>query len=104
MPQTRRRSARSRATRKSSRSRSDSVIGPLKEGRLSKFGYVHVNELTEAQRHAAIKKAVQKFGALSVWKMINVLYIYNKSHPKNRHLFKMDRDWIKSTFGIENRS
>jgi hypothetical protein len=95
MPQTRRRSARSRETKR---------IGPLKKGRLSKFGYVHVNELTEAQRHAAIKKAVQKFGALSVWKMINVLYIYNKSHPKNRHIFKMDRDWIKSTFGIENRS
>ena len=98
MPQTRRRSGKSRATRRRS------VIGPLKEGRLSKFGYVHVNELTEAQRHAAIKKAVHKFGALSVWKMINVLYVYNKSNPKNRNLFKMDRDWIKSTFGIENLS
>ena len=102
MPPTRRRSVRSRATRRGSRS--DSVIGPLKKGRLSKFGYVHVNELTEAQRHTAIKKAVHKFGALSVWKMINVLYVYNKSNPKNRHLFKIDRDWIKSTFGIEMRS
>ena len=98
MPPTRRRSGKSRATRRGS------VIGPLKEGRLSKFGYVGVGELTEAQRHTAIKKAVHKFGALSVWKMINVLYVYNKSNPKNRHLFKMDRDWIKSTFGIEKRS
>lgn len=98
MSKTRRRTSRSRGAR------SRKLIGPLKEGRLSKFGYVGVGELTEAQRHTAIKKAVHKFGALSVWKMINVLYVYNKSNPKNRHLFKMDRDWIKSTFGIEKRS
>lgn len=95
MPQTRRRTSRSRATRR---------IGPLKEGRLSKFGYVHVNVLTEAQRHTALKKAVKKLGSLTVWKMVNVLYVYNKSRPATCLMFKKDRDWIKSTFGIESRS
>jgi len=98
MPQTRRRTSRSRGTR------SRKLIGPLKEGRLSKFGYVHVNEMTEAQRHASLKKAVKKLGSLTVWKMVNVLYVYNKSRPATCLMFKKDRNWIKSTFGIESRS
>lgn len=98
MAHTRRRSRGSRGTR------SSKLIGPLKEGRLSKFGYVHVNELTEAQRHTALKKAVKKLGSLTVWKMVNVLYVYNKSRPATCLMFKKDRDWIKSTFGIESRS
>lgn len=95
MPQIRRRTSHSRVTRR---------IGPLKEGRLSKFGYVHVNDLTEAQRHTALNNAVKKLGSLTVWKMVNVLYVYNKSRSATCLMFKKDRDWIKRTFGIESRS
>ncbi len=89
MPQTRRRSRR--GTRR---------IGPLKKGRLTKFGYVHVKELSQKERHAALRKAVNSLGSLTVWKMVNVLYVYNKRHGAVGTLFKSDRDWIERTFGI----
>ena len=77
------------------------LIGPLKKGRLTKFGYHDVHYLSETQRHSALRKAVEKFGSLSVWKMVNVLYVYNKAHPKMRNLFNSDRIWIKNTFGLK---
>lgn len=89
-----------RQTRRGTR-RSRDLIGPLRKGRLSKFGYHDVHDLSETQRHSALSKAVEKFGSLSVWKMVNVLYIYNKRHPKMRDLFNRDRVWIKNTFGLK---
>lgn len=96
MAQTRSRRGSTASTR-----RSRDLIGPLKKGRLTKFGYHDVHDLSETQRHDALSKAVEKFGSLSVWKMVNVLYIYNKSHPKMRSLFNRDRVWIKNTFGLK---
>ena len=89
MPQTRRRSRK--GTQR---------IGPLKKGRLTKFGYTHVKELSERERHGALRKAVNSLGSLTVWKMVNVLYVYNKKHAATGALFKSDRDWIEKTFGI----
>ena len=72
-------------------------IGALRKGDLTQFGY-HTN-LAADKRRSALKKAVEKYNALSVFRKLNVVYIYNKIRsPKSSMIFFMDRNWIKRTF------
>ena len=43
---------------------SENVIGPLRKGDLSKYGY-NIKK-SEADRHAALKKAIEEYTALGV--------------------------------------
>ena len=77
-------------------------IGPLRKGELSKYGYVAINNLSEHTRHAALSKAVEEFGSLSVWKKVNVLYIFTKNtNPELSAKYNADRNWIKKKFGLK---
>lgn len=67
----------------------------LRKNSLSRFGYEKIIDLTERQRRIALNKSVKEYGSLTVWKKLNLLYIYNKY--KNRSLAKKvkeDRDYI----------
>ena len=92
MPQrTRRNSRKGISTRK---------IGPLKKGELLRFGYKAI--LSSTERHTALKRAVAKYGSLSVWKKINVLYVYSKySNPALHKKYDADRNWIRRTYGLK---
>jgi len=70
-------------------------IGKLRKGGLE--GY-HAT-LPPAERHAILKKAVAKHGALRVFRKLNAIYVYNKaSSPSSSVTFLADRNWVKRTF------
>ena len=80
-------------------------IGPLRKGDLAQFGYSSVKELSESRRHLSLAKAVRTYGALTVWRKVNALYIYLKNTaPASSAIFKADRDWIKERYGISSGS
>jgi len=56
------------------------VLPKLKKGSLTSLGY-GIRE-SSATRHAALKKALKKYGYSSLIKKLNVLVVYNKNaHP-----------------------
>ena len=77
-------------------------IGPLRTGNLASFGYSKVVDLSEGRRHIALAMAVREYGALSVWRKLNAVYIYTRrSSPASSAIFRKDRDWVKEHYGIE---
>jgi hypothetical protein len=77
-------------------------IGPLRKGELTKFGYENVAKLSVAERHAALRKAIDAYGSLGVWRKLNAVQIYTRRiSPGVSAIFKADMDWIRSTFGIK---
>jgi hypothetical protein len=73
------------------------LIGPLQKGELSKHGYSHVAELSESKRHAALKKAVKEFGALSIGRKLNALSILTRNvNPNVSKKYKKDSEWVFS--------
>ena len=76
-------------------------IGELKEGELSQFGYDHVVKMSTTDRRAALRKAVAKYGSLTVWRQLNARSIYTRNtSPASSLLFLRDRNWVKRTYGI----
>lgn len=76
-------------------------IGALRKGDLAQFGYDKVTEMSVGRRHLALAAAVSAYGALSVWRKLNAVYIYTRrTAPASSRVFKADRDWIKSHYGI----
>jgi hypothetical protein len=74
-------------------------IGTLKKGLLIKFGYQNVTQLSQQQRHEALAKAIRAYGALSVFRKLNAVYVYNrKTNPSHSKIFKTDRDWVRLQF------
>jgi hypothetical protein len=76
-----------------------SGIGPLKAGRLSKFGYS--SSRPASVRHEALGKAIKAYSALSVYRMLNAVYVYTKNtSPAVSALYKADRDWVGAKHGL----
>ena len=77
------------------------TIGPLRKGDLKQYGYQKIEGLSLKTRRQALKQAVERYGSLSVWKKLNVLYIFNKNtNPALSELYNKDRAWIRETYGI----
>jgi hypothetical protein len=77
-------------------------IGALRKGDLTQFGYTDVTSMSEGRRHLALAKAVRTYGALSIWRKLNAVYVYTRNtSPASSRIFKADRDWIKATYGIQ---
>jgi hypothetical protein len=73
-------------------------IGPLREGELSQFGYANVVKTSAHNRHVALKKAVKKYGSLSVRRKLQAVATYTKrTSPIASKVFKSDIAWIKRT-------
>lgn len=73
-------------------------IGRLMKGTLSEFGYSDVKNLTERQRHIALKKAAKDY-PLSVYRKLIAISTLNKNKdPKLSKLFRKDAEWVKSKF------
>jgi hypothetical protein len=76
-------------------------IGPLRSGDLSQFGYEHVTDMSASRRHLALGRAVATFGALSVFRKLNAVYVYTRrTSPSSSRVFKADRDWVKTHYGV----
>lgn len=73
-------------------------IGPLRKGELKRFGYMY--KLPDAQRQQALKSAINKLGALDVYRKLDaVAKLSSSSAPAASTIFAKDRDWIRKSFG-----
>jgi hypothetical protein len=73
-------------------------IGPLRKGELSKYGYSF--RRTESERKAALKAAINSYGALGVYRKLNaVAKLTSHTVPKAAKAFSADRNWVRSHFG-----
>ena len=75
-------------------------IGPLRKGELAKYGYSF--RIPKSTRHAALKKAVSEYSSLGVFRKLDaVAKLTENTLPSASKIFKEDRKWIESTFGIK---
>lgn len=66
----------------------------MKKGELKSLGY-EIHE-SAAERRDALNKAVKKYGALSVFRKVNLLATLQKNtSPANARKFKADASWIE---------
>ncbi len=73
-------------------------IGPLRKGELRKYGYIY--RLPTEQRHSALRKAVDAYGPLSVYRKLNaVAKLAVRTAPEASKAFKADRNWIQEKYG-----
>jgi hypothetical protein len=65
----------------------------MKKGELARYGYnAHIGE--EA-RHTALKKAIEVYGPLSVFRKLDaVAKLTLRTAPEAHRVFKADRDWV----------
>jgi hypothetical protein len=69
------------------------LFGPLRKGELAKHGYSF--RRSEAERHAALKKAVNDYGVTGVFRKLNaVAKLTKRASPKASNVFTKDREWI----------
>jgi len=77
-------------------------IGPLRKGELSKHGYSF--RRTESERKAALKKAIDDYGPLGVYRKLNaVAKLTVRTIPKAANTYSADRNWVRSHFGPLNK-
>jgi len=68
----------------------------LQKGELTKYGYHH--DLSDEQRHDALKKALDETKPLSVYRKLIALYVLNKNtNPSFAAIYRNDADWVKTT-------
>jgi len=71
------------------------AIGALRKGELKKHGYS--SRKSEAQRHAALKKAIEEFGALGVFRKLTAVANYTvRTQPEKSRIYKADSEWIRN--------
>lgn len=71
-------------------------IGPLKEGQLTAVGYRHTESAT--RRHAALKKAIQKYGRNSTIRKLNAIATYTKrTAPSRSRTYRTDMHFVKKS-------
>ena len=74
-------------------------IGFLRKGELKKHGYVYVRSREE--RHEALKKAINEFGALGVYRKLDIIAKLSKYRvPEASRVFKEDREWLKRNYDL----
>ena len=75
-------------------------IGPLRKGELSKHGY-SMRE-TEENRHKALRKAIQEYGPLGVYRKLDaVAKLTERTIPEASKIYSKDRNWVKESFDLK---
>jgi hypothetical protein len=73
-------------------------IGPLHKGELARYGYSYA--ASEAQRHAALKAAVEKYGQVGVYRKLDAAAkLMMRTVPKAAAVFRVDREYVRRNFG-----
>jgi hypothetical protein len=74
-------------------------IGKLRKGDLIKYGYQY--RLSDRLRHAALKRAIDVYGALTVYHKIDAVAKLSVTvAPDAHHIFAKDREWIRANFKL----
>ncbi len=80
--------------------REDEGIGKLRKGELIKYGYQY--RLSDALRQKALKKAIKRYGPLSVYRKLDaVAKLSLRTAPDASSIFSRDRNWVKSNFELK---
>jgi hypothetical protein len=75
-------------------------IGKLRKGELVKYGYQY--RLSDSLRHEGLKRAIKRYGALSVYRKLDaVAKLSLRTAPDAAKIFSMDRDWIKDNYDLK---
>lgn len=70
------------------------LFGPLRKGELAKHGYSF--RKSDAERHAALIKAIEEYGATSVYRKLDaVTKLFKHTHPSYSARFKADGEWVQ---------
>ena len=72
----------------------------LSKGTLTQYGY-HT-DLSEKDRHIALRRALTHIKPLSVYRKLNALYVLNKNRPLGS-LYREDAEWVKTTHEYDRR-
>ena len=84
---------------------SGQAIGPLKEGELTRYGYNAHKSVEE--RHAALQKAIEVYGALNVFQKLNAIANLTKrlrgNARKAHEIFASDRQWVQEHYVLKKR-
>ena len=79
------------------------IIGSLKKGELTKYGYNVHNDRN--QRHKALKKAILVYGAISVYhKLDAVSKLTKRTAPDAHKIFQSDIKWLRKRFTLKKRN
>ena len=66
----------------------------LRKGELIKYGYQY--RLSDALRHRALKKAIEQYGATTVFhKLDAVAKLSKRTAPNASDIFSRDRNWVR---------
>jgi hypothetical protein len=72
-------------------------IGKLRKGELIKYGYQY--RLSDSLRQAALKKAIKRYGPLSVYRKLDaVAKLSLRTAPDASRIFSRDRNWVQDNF------
>jgi len=75
-------------------------FGALRKGELKKHGYIYTEP--KVVREAALRKAVTEFGALGVFRKLDVIAKLSKhTIPEAAKVFKTDREWIREHYKLK---
>jgi len=74
-------------------------MGKLRKGDLIKYGYQY--RLSDLLREKALRKAVDSYGALSVYHKLNAVAKLSEKHAPDAHkIFVRDRNWLRANFKL----
>ena len=77
-------------------------IGKLRKGELIKYGYQY--RLSDSLRQAALKRAIKRFGALSVYRKLDaVAKLSLRTAPDASKIFARDRSWVQENYELKNK-
>lgn len=75
-------------------------IGKLRKGELVKYGYQY--RLSDSLRQAALKKAINRYGPLSVYRKLDaVAKLSLRTAPDASIIFSRDRDWVRNNYEVK---
>lgn len=75
-------------------------FGKLRKGELIKYGYQY--RLSDALRHAALKRAIDRYGALSVYRKLDaVAKLSVRTAPDASNIFAKDRNWVRGHYELK---
>ena len=78
-------------------------IGKLRKGELIKYGYQY--RLSDSLRQTALKKAIKRFGALSVYRKLDaVAKLSLRTAPDASKIFSRDRNWVQENYELKDKN
>jgi hypothetical protein len=79
-------------------------IGKLRKGELIKYGYQY--RLSDSLRQEALKRAIKRYGALSVFRKLDaVSKLSLRTASDASKIFARDRNWVKNNYTLkENKA